>query len=104
MWACYALMSDLPLRMLGISQRYGLTLIDAWGVMNVGAIGMALPAPGGTGSYHYAVVQALGLLCGVPETPAAAFALLGHGAQLLFFAVGGAIALIIQGASLGRSE
>jgi uncharacterized protein (TIRG00374 family) len=103
-WACYTLMSDLPLRMLGVTQRYGLNLIDAWGVMNVGAIGMALPAPGGTGSYHYAVVQALGLLCGVPETPAAAFALLGHGAQLVLFAVGGATALIIQGAALGRRE
>ena len=101
-WACYTLMSDLPLRMLGLSSRYGLTLLDAWGVMNVGAIGMALPAPGGTGSYHYAVIQALGVLCGVPETPAAAFALLAHGGQLLLFAVGGVAAVIIQGATMGR--
>ncbi len=101
-WLCYTLMSDLPLRMLGLSSRYGLSLVDAWGVMNVGAIGMALPAPGGTGSYHYAVVQALGVLCGVPETPAAAYALLTHGAQLLLFAVGGVGALIIQGAAMGR--
>ena len=101
-WACYTLMSDLPLRMLGLSDRYGLSLLDAWGVMNIGAIGMALPAPGGTGSYHYAVVQALGLLSGVPETPAAAYAILTHGAQLVLFAVGGAAALLIQGAGLAN--
>ena len=101
-WGCYLLMADLPLRLLGLSDRYGLSLLDAWGVMNVGAIGMALPAPGGTGSYHYAVVQALGLLCGVPETPAAAYALLTHAAQLGLFAVVGVAALLLQGARIAR--
>lgn len=101
-WACYVLMSDFPLRMLGIHHEYGLTLLDAWGVMNIGAVGMAMPAPGGTGSYHFAVVQALGLLSGVPETPAAAFALLTHGAQLALFAVAGVAALLIQGAGMAR--
>jgi glycosyltransferase 2 family protein len=97
-WGCYLLMSDLPLRMLGLSARYNLSMADAWAVMNVGAIGMALPAPGGTGSYHYAIIQALGLLFNVPETPAATYALLTHAAQLALFAVGGLIAFLVQGA------
>ncbi len=97
-WGCYLLMSDLPLRMLGLSAQYGLSMADAWAVMNVGAIGMALPAPGGTGSYHYAIVQALGLLFHVPETPAATYALLTHAAQLALFTVVGVAALLLQGA------
>ena len=95
-WGCYLLMADLPLRLLGLSARYGLSMADAWAVMNVGAIGNALPAPGGTGSYHYAVVQALGLLFDVPETPAATYALLTHGAQLALFALVGFAAFLLQ--------
>jgi hypothetical protein len=38
----------------------------------------------------------------VPETPAAAYAILTHGAQLVLFAVGGAAALLIQGAGLAN--
>jgi hypothetical protein len=98
-WACYAIMADLPLRILGLSEAFGLTMLDAWAVMAVGAIGMALPSPGGAGSYHYATVQALGLLFSVPASPAATYALLAHAAQLLFYALGGFAALLWLGTS-----
>ncbi|MFN3596790.1 MAG: lysylphosphatidylglycerol synthase transmembrane domain-containing protein [Rubricoccaceae bacterium] len=100
-WGCYALMAWLPLRLLGLTERFGLGLTDAWALMNVGAIGMALPSPGGAGSYHYATVQAFGLLFGVPESPAATYALLAHAAQLVFYAAGGALAMLWLGTSLG---
>lgn len=100
-WGCYALMAWIPLRLLGLTERFGLGLADAWALMNVGAIGMALPSPGGAGSYHYATVQAFGLLFGVPESPAATYALLAHAAQLVFYAAGGALAMLWLGTSLG---
>lgn len=99
-WLCYALMSDFPLRILGLSDTYNLGLLDAWALMAVGAIGMSLPSPGGAGSYHYATVQALVLLFGVAATPAATYALLGHAAQLVFYALGGFAALLWLGTSL----
>ena len=102
LWACYGAMTDLPLRLLGLDAAFGLTPVDAWAVMIVGGFGMALPAPGGTGSFHYATVQGLVLLCGVAVTPAATFALLVHAAGLVFYAVLGVIALAVQGTTLGQ--
>ncbi len=101
LWACYAVMSDLPLRILGLNQVYGITLWDAWAVMAVGGIGMALPAPGGTGSFHYATVQVLTLLFGVAVTPAATYAVLVHAAGVVFYCTLGVGALLAQGTTFG---
>lgn len=101
-WFCYALMTDLPFRILGMSAEYGLGLGDAWAVMAVGGIGMALPAPGGTGSFHYATVQALTLLFGVAATPAATYAILVHAAGVVFYCALGVAALVWQGTSVGE--
>ncbi|MEM1115718.1 MAG: lysylphosphatidylglycerol synthase transmembrane domain-containing protein [Bacteroidota bacterium] len=100
LWACYALMADFPLRLLGIAQASGLGHLDAWAVMAIGGIGMALPAPGGTGSFHYATVQALTLLFAVGVTPAATYAILVHAAGIVFYAITGGLALVMQGASV----
>lgn len=102
LWGCYALMSDLPLRILGLDEAYGISLWDAWAVMAVGGIGMALPAPGGTGSFHYATVQVLTLLFGVAVTPAATYAILVHAAGVVFYCVLGVVALLVQGTSLAE--
>ncbi|MEO0558220.1 MAG: lysylphosphatidylglycerol synthase transmembrane domain-containing protein [Bacteroidota bacterium] len=100
MWGCYVLMADIPLRLLGLSATYGLSLLDAFALMAVGAVGMSLPSPGGAGSYHYATVLALTVLFGVAASPAAAYAVIGHAAQLLFYCVAGVAALLWQGTSL----
>ncbi|MDX1419864.1 MAG: lysylphosphatidylglycerol synthase transmembrane domain-containing protein [Rubricoccaceae bacterium] len=100
-WGLYAVMADLPLRMFGLSAAYGLGVVDAWALMNVGAIGMSLPSPGGTGSYHYVTVETLGLLFGVAAAPAATYALFSHAAQLVLYAVGGFVCLLLQGTSVG---
>ena len=100
LWFCYVLLADVPLRMLGIVDAYGLGLLDAFATMAIGAIGVALPSPGGTGSYHYATVQALTVLFGVAASPAASYAVLAHAAQLAFYAVGGFAALLSLGTSL----
>lgn len=101
LWACYALMADFPLRLLGITQANGLSHLDAWAVMAIGGIGMALPAPGGTGSFHYATVLALTALFAVAVTPAATYAILVHAAGIVFYAIFGGLALVGQGTSVG---
>lgn len=100
LWVSYGLMSDLPFRLLGMDAAYGLGPVEAWAVMAIGGIGMALPAPGGTGSFHYATVQALTLLFGVAVTPAATYAILVHAAGVVFYCVLGVLAVAVQGASL----
>ena len=101
LWVCYGLMSDLPFRLLGMDAAYGLGPLDAWAVMAVGGIGMALPSPGGTGSFHYATVLALTLLFAVDPTPAATYALLVHAAGVVFYCILGVVALSSQGTSVG---
>lgn len=96
-WGLYALMSYVPLRMLGMAEPFGLGVLDAWAIMNLGAIGMSLPSPGGTGSYHYVVVQTLVLLFGVTQAPAASYAILTHAAQLVLMCLLGVAALVWQG-------
>lgn len=100
LWGCYALMADFPLRLLGLSEAYSLGILDAWALMAVGAVGMSLPSPGGAGSYHYATVLALTVLFGVAASPAAAYAVIGHAAQLVFYCAAGVAALLWQGTSL----
>lgn len=98
-WFCYTLMADIPLRLFGYDGLYNLGLIDSWALMNIGTIGMALPAPGGTGSFHYVTIQTLTQLFNVPETPAAAYALFAHASQLVLFCVVGFLCLLHQGTS-----
>lgn len=99
-WFCYFLMADLPLRLFGITQTYNLDIMDSWALLNVGAIGMSIPSPGGTGSFHYVTVQTLVHLLGVPATPAATYAIFSHAAQLVLVCVIGFACLILQGTSL----
>ncbi|MGB3542890.1 lysylphosphatidylglycerol synthase transmembrane domain-containing protein [Rubrivirga sp.] len=97
LWLTYGLMADLPLRLLGLDEAFGLGLVDAWAVMAIGGIGMAIPSPGGTGSFHYATVQALTLLFAVGATPAATYALLVHAAGVVFYCILGVLALAATG-------
>ncbi len=99
-WFCYLLMADLPLRLFGFSEAYNLDALDSWALLNVGAVGMSIPSPGGTGSFHYVTVQTLVHVLGVPETPAATYAIFSHAAQLLLMCAVGFACLVLQGTSL----
>jgi len=46
--------------------------------MSISAIGVVIPTPGGTGSYHTLAKSTLVLLFGFGETISAAYALLTH--------------------------
>lgn len=98
-WFCYTVMAYIPLVMLGMAQTYDLSLLDAWGIMALGAIGVAIPSPGGTGSYHYITIQTMLHLYSVPQEPAATYAVLTHAAQMILYTIVGFISLLLQGSS-----
>lgn len=100
MWGGYLLMAYLPFRMLHLATPYGIGILDAWALMAIGALGILVPSPGGIGSYHYITEQALVHLYGVPAAEALTYAVLTHGAQLVFYTLSGGVAVLYQGAGL----
>ena len=70
----------------------------------VGAIAMAVPLPGGTGSYHLLVPQSLVFLYHVPRPDAVAFTFIFHGWQTLIMIIGGAISLIVTAVLVRRKK
>ena len=103
MWAGYLLLAYVPFHMLGLAGPYDISLLDAWILMAIGALGLLVPAPGGLGSYHYITIVALGLFYNVPEAEAATYAVLTHAAQMIFYTLAGLVALAFQGASGRRA-
>ena len=100
MWFFYTVMAYIPVLMLDMHLEYHLTLIDAWSLMIFGAIGIAIPSPGGTGSYHYITKLVLVNLFFVDEATALIYAVLAHGVHLIVYIVAGVLAFFIQGTSL----
>jgi uncharacterized membrane protein YbhN (UPF0104 family) len=94
MWACYVFMAWVPFAMLHMAD---FSAIDALGIMLIGSIGVAIPAPGGIGTYHFITVQALSLLYLVPETDAATYALLTHTGQMVMYVVAGFFGILYLG-------
>lgn len=100
MWALYAVMAYLPLVMLNMHTTYEMGFSSAWSLMIFGALGMAVPSPGGTGSYHVITKLALVNLYVVDDASAVLYALLSHGFPMIVYIVGGVLAFIIQGVTL----
>lgn len=100
MWVCYTLMAYFPLVMLAMHTDYDLNMATAWSLMIFGAIGVTIPAPGGTGSYHYITRLVLVNLYAVDEATAIAYAILSHGIHLIVYILVGALAFFVQGTSL----
>lgn len=100
MWGGYLLMAYIPFRMLHLAVPYDIGILDAWALMAIGAIGIVVPSPGGIGSYHYITQQALVHLYGLPAAEALTYAVLTHGAQLVFYTLAGVVAVVYQGTGL----
>lgn len=62
----------------------------------LGSIAMAVPLPGGTGSYHTIVPLGLTALYQLPKADAIAFVFIFHAWQTLLMVVAGVICLIIS--------
>ncbi|HET6402570.1 MAG TPA: lysylphosphatidylglycerol synthase transmembrane domain-containing protein [Candidatus Kapabacteria bacterium] len=81
------------------------------GLMHVGIVGcfllqsmsgiaFILPSPGGTGTYHFLISQALAVMFGVPPALAIAFATLTHASNYLLTTVVGILFMMADGISL----
>lgn len=92
--AAYALAMYLPFFAFGFDTRYGLGFVDAIAVLVIATIGIIIPMPGGTGTYHWFCSRALHGLFGVPLEEAVAFATAVHGLTYVAFLVLGGPGLI----------
>jgi len=93
-WICYYLMSYVV--MLAFPETENLTLLAALTIFVIGGIAMAIPLPGGAGSYHVMVPAGLIFLYAIPQDKAIAFTVIFHGWQTVVIILVGAISLLIS--------
>lgn len=74
----YALTSYVGLLMLGMEQLQPISFRMGWVVMSISVIGVIIPTPGSTGSYHTLAKSALVYIYGFDETISAAYAFSTH--------------------------
>lgn len=85
-WFCYTLMTYIPFWMFDMQEVYDLDMLDALVITVISAIGIAIPSPGGIGTYHYFVKQSLLVLFAVPAVTGIAYATITHAAMVIFVA------------------
>lgn len=95
-WSCYTAMSYIPFWMFDMQATYDLGLLDALVITVISAIGIAIPSPGGIGTYHYFVTQTLLVLFAVPVVTGLAYATVTHAATILLVALSTPVALAID--------
>lgn len=86
--------------MLAFEQTASLGLGAVLIIFAIGAIAMALPMPGGLGSYHTLLPLGLVMIYQLPKTDAIAFVFVFHAWQTIVMILGGVISLLCTGAIL----
>ena len=92
----YALSSYLGFLMVGLDKLQPVTYEMGWVIMSISAIGVIIPTPGGTGSYHALAKSTLVLLFGFGETISAAYAFLTHAVSYVLFIFTAVIIFVIS--------
>ena len=101
-WMMYFVMSYTVIRAFPATENLGFEAMMS--LFAIGAIAMAVPLPGGTGSYHVLVPQGLTFLYAVPYADAVAFTFIFHGWQTLIMIVGGALSLLLTAIIVKRRK
>lgn len=94
LWTCYTLMSYIPFWMFDATSHLG--ILDALTITVISAIGIAIPSPGGLGTYHYFVKQSLKVLFGVGLAAGLTYATITHAATALMVIIFTPIALVLD--------
>lgn len=81
----YALTSYFGFFMLGMQSGYNITFAMGWVVMSISAIGVIIPTPGATGSYHALAKNTLVSLFRFGDKISAAYAFLTHIISYILF-------------------
>ena len=100
-WFCYVLVAYMPLVMFDMAGPYNLSLLDGAIIMFIGAIGVAIPSPGGFGSFHYITRVTLVYLFGVDLSLAVTYGFFVHGGQLVLYVIVGFLCMVLHGSSFG---
>lgn len=93
-WILYYLMTYSVLKAFPETEHLG--LLAALSIFAIGGVAMAIPLPGGTGSYHKLVPLGMIWLYQITPNEASAFAFIFHGWQTLVVIILGAISLIVS--------
>ncbi len=91
-WACYFLMTYVCF--FALPATMGLGIPDAMLLFVVGGLAMIVPAPGGVGSYHFAVMMAFPALL-LTREDGKTFAAIVWSAQTLMVIVSGIVGMIM---------
>lgn len=81
----YALNAYVGFFTIGLETLKPVSYQMGWIVMSISAIGVVIPTPGGTGSYHVLATSALVLLFGFGHDISLAYAVLTHGISYFLF-------------------
>lgn len=95
-WIGYVCMTYFPFWMFDLQNTYDLGLVEALTVTVISSIGIILPSPGGVGTYHYFVKQALLILFAVPAVTGLAYAIVTHAMMLILVVVSTGIILLLD--------
>jgi len=93
-WVLYFMMSYCVVMAFDNTRELGFSAVMT--LFALGAIAMAAPLPGGTGSYHTIVPLGLVMLYNLPKPEAIAFVFIFHAWQTLTMIAGGVVSLIIS--------
>jgi uncharacterized protein (TIRG00374 family) len=93
-WVCYYLMMYFV--MLAFPETENLGLSAALTIFVIGGVAMAMPLPGGAGSFHVLVSTGLVMLYALPQDKAIAFTFIFHGWQTLVIIIAGATSMILS--------
>jgi glycosyltransferase 2 family protein len=66
-----------------------------WVLMSISAVGVVIPTPGGTGSYHLLATNTLVWLFGFNEVLSLSYATLTHGISVILFILAAVISFLI---------
>ncbi len=93
-WFLYFMMSYTVVMAFGTTRELGISAVLT--LFALGAIAMAAPLPGGTGSYHTIVPLGLVMLYQLPQAEAIAFVFIFHAWQTVTMIAGGVVSLVIS--------
>lgn len=101
-WFLYFLMSYAVIQAFPETNHLGFAAVMS--LFAIGSIAMAVPLPGGAGSYHVLVPQGLVFLYGIPKADAVAFTFIFHGWQTAIMILVGAISMIATSVLIKREK
>lgn len=99
-WSCYLASTYFGLYALPGSGIEDIGFKGAVVLLSLAGVAITIPTPGGTGTYHYFISQALILFFGIPASKAIAFATVTHAANYIVITVVGLIFMFSAGISL----